>query len=431
MGISVSSRTPRRRRPTRSVLRSVAVLSASLIAIGGTVTGCAPAHTPGSAAVLDLPTEAWWGGPEYYGAWAKPVDAGWTDPSFFPLAVFFGKPAHARELADIGINTFMGAEHDGSSITRVTDAGISVLAQSEWTSAEIGDDPLVVGWHVSDECEMGSSGCDSPRGEQGSLAIHESYVRELRAEADGRFLQANFGNGVLGSFWSPTTMDDHVALVDVSSVDKYAYTSPHAQDVLRASPHWPSGKDPSSAGAYGWQQDRMETFMSPAASTPNWVFVETAMPFLTEVGATAITAAQIRGAVWNAIIHGAAGIAYFQHNNDGCGTYSLVDCSIELQRAVAGINAEVSDLAEVINTPSRSWDFGSGLETALKTHDGQAYIFAMTDGGSGERTVTLPDGLAGEIEVVGEDRSIAATGGGFTDVFDAEHTVHIYRMVIP
>jgi hypothetical protein len=394
-----------------------------------------PTATPtpqptGGSSVLDLPTEPWWGGSAYYAQWDKAAAAGWTDPSFFPISVFFGKPSHADELAAIGINTFMGAEHDGSPVSTMTREGISLLAQSEWTDAEVGDDPLVVGWHVSDECDMGLSGCASPRGEEGSLEIHKGYVADLRNKADGRFLQANFGNGVLGSYWSPTTMDDHLALVDVSSVDKYAYTSPHVQDLLRDSPFWPEGKNPSSAGAYGWQQDRMESFMSPAASKPNWVFVETAKPFLTESGATTITVDQIRGAVWNGIIHGAAGIAYFQHNNNGCGTYSLLTCGQALRDGVAAVNAQVAELAPVINSPSYAWSFGAGLETALKARGGDAYILAMTDGGTGERTFSLPAGLAGSVEVVGEGRTLTVESGTFTDRFAAESTVHIYRVAI-
>jgi hypothetical protein len=221
-----------------------------------------------------------------------------------------------------------------------------------------------------------------------------------------------------------------VALMDVTTVDKYAYTSPHVQDLFRGSPHWPSDKDPSSASAYGWQQDRMESMMAPAASMPNWIFVEAARPYLTEPGATTITVPQIGGAVWNGIIHGAAGIAYFQHNNDGCGNYSLVDCSAALRAGVSAIDAEVKSLAPVINSPSYVWTFGTGLETSLKAHDGYAYILAMTDGGSGSRTLTLPPGTMGTIEVVGEGRTITASGGVFTDSFAAEYTHHVYRVAL-
>jgi hypothetical protein len=385
--------------------------------------------------VLDLPTEAWWGGPEYYSTWEKASAAGWDDPSFFPISVFFGKPSHADELAAIGVNTYMGAEHDGSSMSMITDEGISVLAQGEWTPAEVGDNPRVVGWHVSDECDMGYSGCtpdwSNDNGEQGRLAVHRKYVAETRALDDGRFIQANFGSGVLGTWWAPQTMDDHLSLVDVSSVDKYAYTSPGVNNLFRESQFWPEGKEPASAGAYGWQQDRMETFMSPPASKPNWVFVETSMPFLEEPGARTITGDQIEGAVWNAIIHGAAGIAYFQHNNNGtCGTYSLVECSAALREKVGAINASVTSMAPVINSPSYVWSFGTGLETTLKAVDGYAYIMAMTDGGSGSRTFSVPPGLSGTVEVVGEGRTLPVTGGTFTDTFAAENDHHIYRILI-
>ena len=149
------------------------------------------------------------------------------------------------------------------------------------------------------------------------------------------------------------------------------------------------------------------------------------------VGLLTIAGDQIEGAVWNAIIHGAAGIAYFQHNNDtACGTYSLVECSASLRAKVKAINASVRSLAPVINTPSYVWNFGAGLETSLKASDGAAYIFAMTDGGTGARTFTLPAGLSGSVEVVGENRTLSITDGTFTDSFSSEHDHHIYRVAL-
>ncbi len=384
------------------------------------------------SATLALPTEPWWGGPSYYNKFSKAAASGWTDPSFFPIAVFFGKPSQASSLKEIGVNTYMGAEHDGSPLSTITNQGISVLAQDEWTAAEVGSNNRVVGWHISDECEMGYSGCLDANDEFGRLAVQKKYADAARAKNDGRFIQANFGNGVLGTYWATETMDDHLALVDASSVDKYAYTSPHVQSLLDGNANWPSGKNPSSAGAYGWQQDQMEKFMAPAASKPNWVFVETGKPYLTEAGATSITGDQIEGAVWNAIIHGASGIAYFQHNNSGtCGNYSLIDCGAALRAKVKAVNASVASMATVINSPSYTWNFGSGLETSVKSQGGYAYIMAMTDGGTGQRTFTLPSSVKGTtVEVVGENRTLTARDGVFSDSFAAESTHHIYRVVI-
>jgi hypothetical protein len=389
-----------------------------------------PNSAPSESALLDLPRETWWGGPDYYAQFSKADAAGWDKPSFFPISVFYGKPEHAKALAKLGVNTYMGAEHDGSDIGTITREGISVIAQQEWTPSELGDDPRVVGWHVSDECEMGLGECQGAPEEEDRLQLQRQFVDEARSHDDGRFVQANFGNGVLGTYWAPTTMDDQLGLIDVSSVDKYAYSSPHVQDLLPGSPSWPADKAPASAGAYGWLQDEMETFSSPAASKPNWVFVETGMPYLTEDDATSISGHQIEGAVWNGIIHGAAGIAYFQHNNNGCGNYSLVECGSKLQATVKALDAEVKSLAPAINTQPYAWSFGPELETSLRVQGGFAYIFAMTDGSTGDRAFTLPTGLRGDIDVVGEDRTLRAAGGSFTDSFPSEYTHHIYRIAL-
>jgi hypothetical protein len=423
--------SPRARSGLRLSLGWLLLLTLVAACSGPQAPQPSPPADPSSAAgsdVVDLPKKPWWGGPEYYTQFAAAKASGWTDPSFFPLAVFMGKPEHAESLRSIGINTYMGAEHDGSAMDTITGTGMSVLAQNEWSAAEVGDDQRVVGWNLSDECEMGYSKCTG-KTEGQRLAQQRSYAETARRRGDNRFLQANFGNGVLGTHWAPTTMDDHVSLVDVSSVDKYAYTSPAVQQLLPASTHWPAGKSPASAAAYGWLQDRMATFTQPVGSKPNWVFVETAMPYLTEPGARMITGDQIKGAAWNAIIHGAAGIAYFQHNNNrSCGNYSLVDCP-DSRAAVTELNAEIQSLAPVLNTESYGWNFGTGLDTALKVHGDDVYILAMTDGGTGSRTLTLPPGItADQVEVLGEERTLPVKGNSITDTFPGEYTHHVYRL---
>lgn len=391
--------------------------------------------TPVFLPQLNLPFLPWWGGPGYYAQFPMAAAAGWTDPGFFPISVFYGRPADAALMASIGVNTYMAAEYNGEPVSDITGHGIYLLAQWEWTPEAVGDDPMVVGWHISDECEMGYSGCTpigTENSEEDKVAVQKEYADSFRELKDGRLLQANFGNGVLGTWWAPNTMPDHVALVDVTSVDKYAYTSPHVQRIIVESSYWPQGVHPASAVTYGWLQDRMETFASPPASKPNWVFVETAMPFLEEDDATTITGEQIEGAVWSAIIAGASGIAYFRHNNNGeCGVYSLVECPPELRNKIKAINGKVASLAPVINTPSYDWDFGPGTRASLKVYDGWAYILAMTDGASGSRQLTLPEGVGGSvIEVVGEDRVLAVEDGSFQDNFAAEYSHHVYRVRI-
>ena len=420
--------------PTSTVTATSAPNSSPSVPSPTVTATSAPNSSP---SVLNLPRDTW-EGPDYWKQFAKADAAGWDDPTFFPIAVFLGKPSHADALRALGVNTYMGAEHDGSSMSSITSRGISVLAQNEWSPSEVGNDTRVVGWHVSDECEMGYSECtpdwNNDNGEFGRLAVQQDYVNQFRSYQDGRFLQANFGNGVMGTFWAPNTMDDHIKLMDASSVDKYAYTSPGVRYEIKRSPEWPAGADAKRAATYGWLQDQMEGFQDPAEPKPNWVFVETARPFLTESGAETIATNQLSGAVWSAIIHGARGIAYFQHNNNGdCGTYSLVDCSQALKDTVRAVNSEVKNLAPVLNTQSYLWDFRAGADTMLKVKDGYAYIFAgvgLKDT-PGSKTFTLPSGVNGStVDVVGENRSVPVTNGKFTDTLATEYAHHIYKVAL-
>ena len=65
----------------------------------------------------------------------------------------------------------------------------------------------------------------------------------------------------------------------------------------------------------------------------------------------------------------------------------------------------------------------------LKVKDGYAYIFAMTDGGTGARTFTLPAGLTGNVtDEAG--RTLTVSGGRFTDTFEANTEYHLYRIAL-
>lgn len=393
-----------------------------------------PVTTPDpTVSYLPLPRIPWEGGSAYWSQFAKARQSGWDQPSFFPVSVFYGKPEHASALRALGVNTYMGAEHDGTNLKYVTDRGISVLAQQEeFTPAEVGSNPGVVGWFISDECEMGYSGC--PEGpESANLAQQQAYVDKVRGYSDGRFALANFGNGILRTYWAPNTMDEHVQLMDAASADKYTYTSPHIWGLVPQSPDWPKGATVRSAASYGWQVDQMKKFQDPKRLRPIWTFIETMMPLLEEDGAVSITPEQFEGAVWSAIIHEARGLALFQHNNSGCGTYSLLECGPAIQNKLKAVTAEIRSLAPVINSQSYDYDFSNGTDTMLKADSASAYIFAGIGllQSPGTKTFTLPPGVTGTtVNVVGENRTIPVTNGKFSDDFEAEYTHHIYQIAL-
>ncbi|MDP9936737.1 hypothetical protein J2T11_003105 [Paenarthrobacter nicotinovorans] len=260
-------------------------------------------------------------------------------------------------------------------------------------------------------------------------------IDAFRAYGDGRAMFANYSKGILGSFWALGTMDDFLAVVDAASVDNYSYTSPHVAYEFGRSSSWPSGANVASAASYGWQVDRMRFYQAAPGIHPNWVFVESARPYLSEAGARTITPEQMEGAMWSGIIHEARGISIFQHNNDSqFGNYSLVDIPADRKAKIKDALGRIQALAPVLNTQSYVWDAGAaGVDTLLKAKDGSAYLFAGIglNGATGSKTFTLPAGITGtQVEVVGENRSIPVQGGKFTDSFANEYTHHIYKITI-
>jgi hypothetical protein len=437
----------------------------------------APEHQAGAAArhrALDLSRIPWEGGSNYYARFPKARASGWDRPGFFPISVFLGSadPAIVAQYKDAGVNTVLGVEHDPADlpISNVTSRGLYAIVQLEpedraedWTSAEVGANPGVVGWFATDECEMGYSGCTlhdatkaecnaryadptnpanqeffrlyrnraecvavarrnaascSPldhtqyqdRDECLELAYQRHLVHQLREKDDGRFVAANFGNGVARTFWSPNTMDTHYPLVDLSAADKYAYTSRSATEVLTGggfnsgSKDWPADAAANRAGAYGFIADQFQRFADPSRRTPIGVAVETGKPLLDSADCwTAkcmITPGQLEGAVWSAIIHEARHIVYFDHSNGSrCG--SIANCPV-VHAAVKKVDHQIEALAPVLNTrsyynrtpringtsfhryvfPNVSRDGrrlggpSNGTNAMLKTYRGSAYIFA-------------------------------------------------------
>lgn len=410
---------------------------------------------------LALPRIPWEGGSAYWSQFSKANTSGWAADSFFPISVFLSKadPAHVASLKSAGINTYMAVEHSPEifPMSNITSQGMYAMAGGEWTPAEVGADTGVVGWFIADEADMGLA---YPAGDQYDwLNAQQADVDTRAALDDGRFTWANYGNGILGTYWSTgispydanlTVMHEFVQMVDGSSADKYTYTSPDVETIIDGvhdAPDWPNGTPVARAYSYGWQADQMRRFQDPVNLRPVWTFVETARPYLNEPGARTIQPDQIEGAVWSALIHEARGIAYFQHNNDTAygGNYSIVDIPA-VHSKLTSINSKVAALAPVLNTQSYynttvdvngytyyRYTFNNGTDTMVKTYAGECYIFAGLGMGhtTGSKTFTVPTGVTGTtVTVIDESRTIPVVAGQFSDNFANEYSHHVYRIAL-
>jgi hypothetical protein len=148
------------------------------------------------------------------------------------------------------------------------------------------------------------------------------------------------------------------------------------------------------------------------------------------------TPAQIKSEIWMALVHGAAGIQYFCHRFKP--TFSETDCLDDATTAAAlpGINAQITDLAPVLNTQS----VGNGvsvtssatdkpLDTMLKRYMGATFLFAVEMRSGATKASFALSGFpaSAKAEVLGENRSISVTNGAFDDAFE-NYGVHLYKL---
>jgi hypothetical protein len=430
-----------------------------------TTTTTTPPPDPGGEP-LGLSKIPWEGGPAYYKQWSSTDSAGWDDPSFFPIAVWFQdvvETHHAPADKAAGINTYLELTNN-SSMDLVRRNGMWAIPSNNEGGLTPGSE--TIGYLVTDEADMiYGPGWSDWNGKFGWGSCVPSDARcgytvskTLAEKRPFGPLYQNYGKGVM--FWE--SEDQASGFVNgpwnqFLSVDIYHYTDDasctgvSANIYIRGSgPMDPYAGLPQltktechRAWNYGQTMDKLRKIDARDGKLqPLWNFVEMGSPFDTfddknHANDLEITREQLHGAVMSSLIHEARGIAYFAHNfgGDSCRVWRAQRECPEQAESIRLINEKIKALAPVLNTQSLVHDFGN-VDTMLKWHDGAYYVFAMQDepgynGGptSGTRTFTLPAGLnASSVEVLFEGRSIPVEGGKFTDAFKAEYAWHAYRI---
>jgi hypothetical protein len=205
---------------------------------------------------------------------------------------------------------------------------------------------------------------------------------------------------------------------------------------------------------YAFNVTRLEQIQAVnGPSKPIIVAVETGCPGTSDI--CTIPAAST-AAAWHAIIAGARGILWFQHNFGGpCADFHtfydgsdrsspFYNCQqtpgVTLHDVVADVsnfNHEVASLNSVLLSPFAENYVNAGIadvSTMAKYLDGVFYIFAASGKpatpppDNQSVTFTVADGYSGPVTVVNENRSLQAVNGHFTDRFANEDTVHIYEI---
>lgn len=395
------------------------------------------ADTDGTVGDLDLPRIPWEGGSKYWGQFRNANKAGWVKDDFFPVAVWwngFSNDAEAQYDKSLGINTYV--EMDPSANYKNFEKNGMFWIGPKLNETFTDDSTNWVGNFLGDEVD-------------GRFEPAEGLAQMRAGQAKGkqgpRFNYANFTGLMVSSYFKKADAEAYMATTDAASMDMYWYTVPFCNWDNYNEDYYifkvPQAHCRTSA-SYGKVVEGMRTRdAADGKLQPLWNFIELSDPNLPgQKSYGPIKPAQIKGAAMSSVINEARGLIYYNQDYGNCSAGSLVRqnqydknfCAKEQVEAMGEVNNFLHKMAPVLNTQSYKWDFGKGLDTMLKSKDGNAYIFAMIDGNdhAGSRTFTLPSELKGKkIEVVDENRSITPNANGtFTDTFASESTYHVYKV---
>jgi hypothetical protein len=429
----------------------------------------------------------------------------WLD-TVIPVGGFMEQPLNATQVgydAAMGENIYWslgGNAGDPSNLVAdynvIRAGGMHVEASTE--DSNTGSE--TVGWMGDDEEDLdfdaGSTGwdndgtysttaCSSSSSGCGYTAANFFYSGDtsgvtgtttLPYKLDGREVSQGLGKGVL-FFETNAQAAQFMNYSDILSADAYWLTdnslanSPSIgcdiSPATSASTAACGGTNPwhgpgfTTAQAelpanYGWNVERLNYLQSlDGSSKPVVADVETGCPFTGQSAGDCATPPQTIASAWHALIAGARGIIWFQHNfsgpceddhtfidgsNPASSTYNCQQTpGVTLHNLVTdltGFDDEVKALTPVLLSPNANGyvSTSADVSTMAKSYDGACYVFA----GSGtpfdppttnlSATFKLADGYSGPVTVYGESRTVQASGGSFTDTFADQNAVHVYEV---
>jgi hypothetical protein len=424
-----------------TVASTVGTSPSATTSVGGNPVSVAgsSAATMSAASSLALPRIPWDGGPAYYARFPKAAAYGWTSPRFFPITVWSAVVAQRKDVVQdkaAGINTYLNPYLYFDPYPAIRAAHMSVIIGNFHTPESRA---VVVGYDLSDEPD-GRLGLGNGPINKNTIECSTSvpcaftamaYLDSLVPKNSGRFTFTNYTSEILTHPAQGALMIKRYQ--SANSMDDYYYTgSGNACYVSRVYGFVTASECPKAAD-YGMDVAR-ERALDPRKPIFNFVELGT-----TSQAGDNITPGEIGGAVWSSIINGAMGINYFIEDTapGPCGETGNVirdtscPAAVAATREVTKVDRQIKALAPILNTQSYRHRFNSKLDTMLKYYNGSYYIFAMLGlrGNPGSYTLSLPAGLsASHVQVVDENRTIAISGGSFTDSFSKEYSYHIYKI---
>jgi hypothetical protein len=351
------------------------------------------------------------------------------DETYFPIGVWLQNPKNAGRFKAAGINLFVGLWRgpNAEQLASLKKAGMPVICGQNAFALTNRDSAIIAGWMHSDEPDNAQS-----RGQgkgYGPPVLPEKIQRDyekIRATDPTRPVFLNLGQGVAWDNYigrgvrrnHPEDYPEYIKGADIVSFDIYPVVHDHpdiegkleyvARGVKRLV-EWSGGEKTV------WNCIECTHISNPARKA---------------------TPEQIRAEVWMALIHGSRGLVYFVHQFEPTFKEAALLEDAETLEAVTRINAQVAELARVLNRPSASAEVvvttGENdfpIATMVKEFEGKTYLFTVGMENKGGKASFKSSALprSGMVEVLGESRNIPLAHGSFADEFKP-YEVHLYRV---
>ncbi|MEN8226700.1 MAG: T9SS type A sorting domain-containing protein [Bacteroidota bacterium] len=355
------------------------------------------------------------------------------DSTFFPIAVWLQNPSLAGQYLSTGVNLQIGLWKGPTErqLAELKSAGLPVICNQNDVGLTSANRDIIAGWlQHPDEPDNAQR---LPEGGYGPCVPTDTMISRynaMRSADTTRPVFISLGQGTAytdfpgrGTCASATWMyEDYMKAADIVTFDIYPVTSKY--EMVQGNLWYvPQGVD----NLRNWGND----------SKPIWAWIEST--HIKSPDTLKPTTHDVRTEVWMALIHGAKGFGYFCHEwVPEFNEHAWLD-DPEMKAAITSINAQVTGLAPVLNSPtletgvSRDLDdiYGIGIDMMVKHLGDTLYILTagMEDFGSNGATFTIhaDTDIVSNVIVIGEEREIELTNNSFHDLFDG-YAVHLYKI---
>jgi titin len=343
-----------------------------------------------------------------------------TDLStFFPIGVFL-QPAYLMPTwQSRGINTMVGHEKYGTTTLESWTAtanslGLKYFREPLANSATDIADPNLLAWlYTIDEPDLEP---DVNIASSAAAAFYQQYhsidpTRPIATTYAGGYMIGD----ITKLFGRPKAYYDQLVTNNTDWLlnAMYPVTGWNRPDAL----NW-----------VGQTEDRSKAWYPGKRSI---AYIETSNQNLPWVGAAerGPTAGEMRGEIWDAIIHGSTGIVYFpqQVYNPFAYDTTPADVVAEMVTQNARLSKYGTALLTAENPAGTSLSASGNIETAWRRYNGHTYYFALNLSPGAVTASLATTGLSPSqtVSVDGENRTVTLQNGNLTDTWGANEC-HVY-----